>query len=399
MRKESFIKMDLKTARCRECGRILKINNFSIRYIYSDKTGICKSCDWIRNHEDRINSISQKYDIILIIELIHYVFETSDINLMDFAHKYKINIEQVINIFDILKIGNKKLSIIVPCKCCGKDAIYTPHAFLLSDNHYCSHECYYKDKTNTVPHGKDNACFNRIKTKCTNCHKDIEVTPFQYNLTNIYGDNHNFCSQKCYWDFRSKYYVGEKSVSKFIKWTPELIEKMRINRAKSMHGENRLNTKPQIITDNILDKLNITYEREYNIKYYSIDNYLTDSKLMIEVMGDYWHGNPIRYNENKYGLNQKQLNGIHRDKLKYSYIKNHYDIEVLYLWETDLIKHTDVCEELIKIYISNNGNIKNYHSFNYSIKNNTLCLNSNIIIPYQNQSIENYRNLLNDKIS
>ena len=34
-------------------------------------------------------------------------------------------------------------------------------------------------------------------------------------------------------------------------------------------------------------------------------------------------------------------------------------------------------------YINNNGVLINYHSFNYSIKNNKIMLNDNIIIPFQ----------------
>ena len=231
-----------------------------------------------------------------------------------------------------------------------------------------------------------------METFCTNCGGKIEVTPFDYNKKNRFGDNHNFCSQECYWEYRGKYYVGEKSNSGLIDWTPELINKMRENKAKSMSGENRLNTKPQLIVNSFLDELNIKYTREYCVKYYSIDNYLDEYKLMIEVMGDYWHSNPLRYNSEKYELNDYQLNGIHRDKLKYSYIKNHCNIEILYLWETDIIKHPDICKTLINTYVNNNGILEDYNSFNYSIsKNNSLVLNSNLIIPYKDQSIDKYK--------
>ena len=27
---------------------------------------------------------------------------------------------------------------------------------------------------------------------------------------NNFGDNHNFCCQECYWEYRSKYYINDK---------------------------------------------------------------------------------------------------------------------------------------------------------------------------------------------
>lgn len=39
--------------------------------------------------------------------------------------------------------------------------------------------------------------------------------------------------------------------------------------------------------------MNIKYINEKTFKYYSVDNYLVDYNLIIEIMGDYFHANPI----------------------------------------------------------------------------------------------------------
>ena len=395
MRKETFLKLKVEKIKCRNCGRILSIDNFTYNLIHEDNTGICRSCQWIEKHKDMVDYLLKKYSLRLVIDVIHYIYEGKDSDLYSFSIKNKYDLNIIIDIATALNIGNKKLSIKVPCEYCGNTAEYTPSAYTKTTHHYCSQECYYKDKSRISPHGKDSIYYNRVETFCTNCGSKIEVTPFDYNKKNRFGDSHNFCSQECYWEYRGKYYVGDKSNSNLIDWTPELINKMRENKAKSMSGENRLNTKPQLIVNSFLDELNIRYTREYCVKYYSIDNYLDDYNLMIEVMGDYWHSNPIRYNHDKYELNDYQLNGIHRDKLKYSYIKNHCNIEILYLWETDIMKHPDVCKALINAYINNDGTLDNYNSFNYSIsENNSLILNSNLIIPYKDQPIDKYKCLL-----
>ena len=58
-------------------------------------------------------------------------------------------------------------------------------------------------------------------------------------------------------------------------------------------------------------------------------------------------------------------------------------IEILYLWENDIYNNINLCRKIIEEYINNNGVLINYHSFNYSIKNNKIMLNDNIIIPFQ----------------
>lgn len=146
------------------------------------------------------------------------------------------------------------------------------------------------------------------------------------------------------------------------------------------------NTKPQIITNQILDNLDIKYENEYDCKYYAVDNYLVDYNLMIEVMGDYWHSNPLSY-ENTDQLNEVQRTRITKDKAKHTYLLNNYNINVLYLWETDLYVNPELCEELIKKYIDCNGQIENYNSFNYHMEENTITLNDNIIYPFYEDAV------------
>lgn len=59
--------------------------------------------------------------------------------------------------------------------------------------------------------GENNFWYNRITTKCDNCNKEIKVTPYRYNLSNKDGDRrHVFCSAECAYEYKSKYYVGEK---------------------------------------------------------------------------------------------------------------------------------------------------------------------------------------------
>lgn len=150
-------------------------------------------------------------------------------------------------------------------------------------------------------------------------------------------------------------------------------------------------SKPQKMIDALLNNMKIKYEREYNITYYSVDNYLLHDNLMIEVQGDYWHGNPNKFNDT---LTKQQYKRISRDKAKHTYIKKTFGIEVLYLWENDIYNNLELCEKLIKLYIKTNGILKNYHSFNYYIdENSNICLKKNLVTPYQDMNLAEYKHL------
>jgi hypothetical protein len=147
----------------------------------------------------------------------------------------------------------------------------------------------------------------------------------------------------------------------------------------------------QIITNSILNDLSVEFVNEFNAKYVSIDNYLPKYNLMIEVMGQYWHTDPRKYLEINY---QRQVDRIKHDKIKNSYIKSQYDIDILYLWEEDILANPTMIKQLIQEYINKQGQLENYHSFNYSF-DNFLSINENLIVPYMEYSIECLRPLIN----
>lgn len=150
--------------------------------------------------------------------------------------------------------------------------------------------------------------------------------------------------------------MGVKKTKDYIRWV-------------TLEGtKNSIETsKPQQIINDLLDDMNIKYISEYSCKYYLIDHYLLDQKLMIEVQGDFWHCSPLLSSKS----NTSGIKGnIIKDKRKHTYIKNKYGIEILYLWETDINQNIDLCAKLIELYIKNNGILENYHSFNYKLNVN-----------------------------
>lgn len=393
MTKQTFENLEQSVLYCRTCKRTLDKKYFNYSLVKKDGTASrCKYCDWIKRHNGI--PIIPNYEDDFVKRILEDIIFEKEKYLNDLALKHNIELDKLISLIKFLHIGNKKMIIKSTCSNCKKDMEIVASVYKKSNNLFCCNKCYFEFKKKNAILGKNNPSYNRIKTNCSNCGKEIEVIPYNFNLKNSFGDNHNFCSQKCYWNFRSKYYIKEKSSlhNRIITDEEKILMKERI--LKTLKKSNRLDTKIQLKINSILDKNNINYEREFSIKYYSVDNFLKEYNLIIEVMGDYWHSSPLRYGENKYLMNEIQYKTIRHDKQKHTYILNHLNVEILYLWEKDIEKYPQKCEALILEYIRNKGSLPDYNSFNYSFHDNKLKLNSQIIIPYLKQPVEEIRKYL-----
>ena len=295
---------------------------------------------------------------------------------------------------------SKKLRII--CENCGKEVVQTYTQYIRANHHYCSNECQmefqhklcYEDRECLICHSKFNVSkkstqllcsvecqkiwqtqqvgelnprFLSIKSNCENCGKEIYVKKYR-----IDDGTHKFCSTKCRQEWYSQVWSQDEN------WKNS--SRQRILKSYEQGVFSHTDTKPQRIINELLDELNISFINEYNCKYYSIDNFLNNNNLMVEIMGDYWHGNPNKYDVKS--LTDVQRKRIGKDKAKHTYIRNHYNIQILYLWEEDIYKHIDLCKNLILLYIEKNGQLDNYHSFNYYMENDVLKLNDCLIFSH-----------------
>lgn len=263
------------------------------------------------------------------------------------------------------EFSHKELSEHRKCEICGKDM----YLLKSSPKRFCCSKCQNEWQKTQI--GKLNTRYNRKKCKCDYCNKEIEIIK-----ANVERYNHHFCSDIC----RVNWYGHIFSQSN------EWKEESRI-RGASLLSKNIATTmtKPQIIINNILDEMKIKYKNEYQMDYYSMDNYLCEYNLIIEVMGDFWHCNPIKYKSVEKDIQKKR---VPKDKAKHTFIKNKYNIEILYLWETDIYNNFELCENLIAEYIQNNGKLLNYHSFNYEIKNNKLSQKEVYIKAYFDEDLQ-----------
>ena len=115
---------------------------------------------------------------------------------------------------------------------------------------YCSQQCRYKYMPKGGKKGKHYPHTQRARIGiCPVCGKE-------YRATNDFKDRRQiYCSHDCY---------------------------MR----------SRLETTPEKIMREFLDKIGVVYKQEYKIGKYWADFYLPKYNMVIEVDGDYWHSLP-----------------------------------------------------------------------------------------------------------
>jgi hypothetical protein len=113
-------------------------------------------------------------------------------------------------------------------------------------------------------------------------------------------------------------------------------ERYKIAIAKSF-AQHRPHSSIQLILYDILDTLNINYEREgpgTRIGYYSFDCLITygEHKILIECQGDYWH---------------ELARVVSRDRAKFTYISEYFpEYEMLYIWEHEFYCKDKVADKL-----------------------------------------------------
>ncbi|MFA6325363.1 MAG: DUF2116 family Zn-ribbon domain-containing protein [Candidatus Paceibacterota bacterium] len=267
------------------------------------------------------------------------------------------------------------------CDNCGK--VFSVNYVKKGKHVFCDHKCSidYASKE-----GRDNR-------KCVVCGKDFSCIKHEKTKT---------CSKECRDKYRSITFVGENSLTykhdipRSERYTfckrcgKEFSTPPRGKGKKSQYCSRKCAkismpntlTKPHIKICDMLLKNNIEYEIEYEVDKYALDISVLNNSYFIEVMGAFWHTDVRNYDSPKWN---KQIHIIEKDRRKKETVFLKTGINILYIWEDDINKNPVLCEELILEYINKNGNLKNYHSMNYSVENGKLQLNQNLLFPFFEQ--------------
>ena len=96
-----------------------------------------------------------------------------------------------------------------------------------------------------------------------------------------------------------------------------------------------------------LDKLGIEYIYQFEAKdikrFY--DFYLPQHNLLVEIDGDFWHGNPDKYQENELKGHQKRAQRVDEYKNKWALL---HGIPLLRIWESDIRKNPTRVMKMLK---------------------------------------------------
>jgi hypothetical protein len=259
------------------------------------------------------------------------------------------------------------------CLECGNE--YQVLNFRYEESKFCSKTCSNKFSNRQ----RQISMKSKTIVNCDWCNKEISRANWR-----VIKNKNNFCNKKCQNNWFREY----------VK-TDEFIDKNREVMLNNLKNGNIsfTNSEPQLIINDLLTTKNLNYENEKIYWNYSIDLFLTDRDLLIEVNGSYWHCDNRFYQQIR---NSTQLNKIIIDKKKRGYIKNKYNKNILYLWEFDIMTNLKLCELLIEEFINKNGELINYHSFNYYIDElGELKLENELIVPYMDLTVEELSDRLN----
>lgn len=170
----------------------------------------------------------------------------------------------------------------------------------------------------------------KMKKLCLRRPKKIKQSTFTIYEIQILIDNFN-----------------DKTLEELEQLIPNKTIKQILRKASELKLKPSKQTIPEKIVEGILIKLGLDYKSQNPVIGTKFINDFEVGNIVIEVQGDYWHGNPKFYQE----FNKVQQKMINRDKRKKRVLEK-MGYKVLYLWEYDIKKNIEECERQILIHCS-----------------------------------------------
>jgi very-short-patch-repair endonuclease len=130
--------------------------------------------------------------------------------------------------------------------------------------------------------------------------------------------------------------VSEKPKTKVIK-----------PKQKKKHPQYGTSKLEEDFAKEFLEKLKVPYQYQFEAKdigrFY--DFYLPQSNLIIEIDGDYWHGNPDKYEKDELKKHQIRAQRVDEYKNKWALL---HGIPILRIWESDIRKNPKKVMKILK---------------------------------------------------
>jgi G:T-mismatch repair DNA endonuclease (very short patch repair protein) len=181
----------------------------------------------------------------------------------------------------------------------------------------------------------------KVNKKCIMCNKDYLVSNNRKNISIC-------CSKYCLHKWLSEVYTK----------SPEVKNKLRERGIRSQLNQKPSFTLPEKIVFEYLTNNKIDFIFQYSVgDILLVDFFLPEYNCCLEVYGDYWHSNPIKYGEDKKQLNDVQKRIKQKDIRRYKVLTNNYGFYFYSLWETDIKNNLEISMNKFFEYI--NSKIRN----------------------------------------
>lgn len=137
----------------------------------------------------------------------------------------------------------------------------------------------------------------------------------------------------------------KQPIPKGKKATPEKKNKTR--KGKRHHPQYGTSKLEEHFASEFLDKLGVEYVYQFAAKDIGrfFDFYIPSANLIIEIDGDYWHGNPDKYSEEELRGHQKRARRVDEHKTKWALM---HGIPILRIWESDVRKNPKKVMDILK---------------------------------------------------
>lgn len=246
------------------------------------------------------------------------------------------------------KIQFQKNQVLNKCIICGKET---------KNEKYCSMICLGKDKS------RISTAISNLKNTHFWSEEEIQYLNENYGKISLstiskflgldksvivaYAHKHNIKSAHKWKEYEVEFLKNNKEKS--LDYLCEELGRSKSsisNKYRIINGFNDKNgnkiISPQEYISNFIKSLNIFYLEEVKIGNFSTDILIYN--LDIEIQGTYWHCDSRFFDEQN--LDDRDIARIDKDQRKKDYFES-IGIEILYIWEYDIISNPEKCKQII----------------------------------------------------
>lgn len=195
---------------------------------------------------------------------------------------------------------------------------------------FCSKQCFGRS-CRTGSYKKCKICKKRIYVACWEKNKKY-CSVYCHNI----GQEVNYIEKKC--KFCKKIFYYKKYTTKNGHRTFCSVKCLCRHNNKTMKPfKNKMFTKPELKFKSILEKLNIQFKMQKQIKYNETfkqyDFYISSKNVLVEIDGIYWHGKNIKVRN----MDKTQLK-THKNDLIKNKLAKQSGFKLIRIWEDELNK-------------------------------------------------------------